>query len=60
MVAHYKMAFLTQLYKLVGSLNIIGNPMSLFRNISKGVRDMTEKPLEGIVQGPLEFGIGLA
>lgn len=49
-----------QLYKILGSLNIIGNPVSLFRNIATGIKDLKEKPAEGFVSGPLEFGIGLA
>jgi vacuolar protein sorting-associated protein 13A/C len=41
---HYKGSFIRQLYKIFGSLNIIGNPMGLFRNISTGIKDMKEKP----------------
>lgn len=40
LIAHYKRNCVNQLYKVVGSLNIIGNPSSLFRNISTGVRDL--------------------
>lgn len=49
-----------QLYKIFGSLNIIGNPVSLFRNISTGFKDLKDKPSEGFVKGPLQFGKGLA
>lgn len=44
---------------MLGSLNIIGNPVGLFHNISNGVTDLFEKPLEGFVQGPLEGGLGI-
>ncbi len=60
LIAHYKNSVLKQLYKIFGSLNIIGNPVSLFRNISTGFKDLKEKPAEGFVEGPLEFGKGLA
>lgn len=60
LVEHYKSSVLRQLYKIFGSLNIIGNPVSLFRNISTGFRDLKDKPAEGLVEGPLEFGMGLA
>jgi vacuolar protein sorting-associated protein 13A/C len=41
---HYKNSVLGQLYKIFGSLNIIGNPVSLFMNISSGFKDLKEKP----------------
>lgn len=40
LISHYKTTCVSQFYKLVGSLNIIGNPLSLFRNISTGVKDL--------------------
>ena len=60
LIAHYKKNCISQVYKIVGSLNIIGNPISLFRNISTGVKDLTTKPAQGFVKGPAEFGIGIA
>lgn len=44
LIAHYKSSVLKQLYKIFGSLNIIGNPVSLFRNISTGFKDLKDKP----------------
>lgn len=44
---------------LLGSLNIIGNPVGLFRNVSSGVSDLFSKPKEGFIQGPLEGGLGI-
>ena len=44
LIAHYKQTCIRQLYKIFGSLNIIGNPLSLFRNISTGFKDLTQKP----------------
>ena len=45
---------------MLGSLSIIGNPIGFFNNITTGVSDFIEKPLEGLVHGPLEAGMGLA
>lgn len=59
LVAHYKRTCVNQLYKVFGSLNILGNPLNLFRNISTGVRDLKEKPAQGFVNGPAEFGLGI-
>lgn len=53
LMGHYKGLFTSQIYKVVGSLNIIGNPMGLFRNISTGFKDLKDKPKEGFVKGPL-------
>lgn len=60
LINHYKNTVIKQFYKIFGSLNIIGNPIGLFRNISTGIKDLKDKPSEGFVQGPLEFGKGIA
>lgn len=41
---HYKSAVIKQFYKVFGSLNIIGNPVGFFRNVSTGFRDLKDKP----------------
>ena len=58
-ISRYKGDVVTQLYKVFGSLNIIGNPMGLLRNISTGFEDLATKPAKGFVQGPAEFGKGI-
>ena len=49
LMEHYKGSVIKQLYKVFGSLNIIGNPVSLFRNVSTGFKDLKDKPSEGFV-----------
>lgn len=44
----------------MGSLNIFGNPVSLFSNISNGVVEFFEKPVNGFVKGPFEGFVGIA
>jgi len=51
-ITQYKGDFINQLYKVFGSLNIIGNPIGLFRNISTGFQDFSKKPAKGFVNGP--------
>lgn len=47
-------------FKLLGSVEILGNPVGLFNHFSTGVWDLFEKPMEGfIAKGPLEGGKGL-
>ncbi|KAG0682611.1 hypothetical protein C6P40_000285 [Pichia californica] len=59
---HYKQAFLYQLYKVLGSADLLGNPVGLFNNISSGVMDMFYEPYQGYIMTdrPQELGIGLA
>lgn len=51
-VSRYKGDVINQLYKIFGSLNIIGNPMGLLRSISTGFEDFSKKPARGFVHGP--------
>lgn len=59
---HYKQAFLYQWYKVLGSADVIGNPVGLFNNISSGVMDIFYEPYQGYIMTdrPEELGIGLA
>lgn len=59
---HYQQEFLYQIHKIVGSADIIGNPVGLFNNISSGVIDLFYEPYLGYTLNdrPQEFGIGLA
>lgn len=59
LVIHYKRNFFNEVYKIFGSLNIIGNPMGLFNNITTGLTDLIARPVEGAVQGPFELGKGI-
>ena len=42
------------------AIDLIGNPVALFGNISSGVKDLIEKPAESFLYGPLEGTKGLA
>ena len=59
LVKRYVDDSIKQVYKILGSVDIIGNPVGLFSNISTGVVDLFEKPRQGFNQGPLEGGYGL-
>ena len=45
--------------KLIGPIELIGNPINFFNRISTGVVDFIEKPFEAISKGPLELGLGI-
>lgn len=59
---HYGQAFFYQLHKLLGSADVIGNPVGLFNNIASGVLDIFYEPYQGFIinDRPQELGIGLA
>lgn len=59
---HYEQEFLYQIHKIVGSADIIGNPVGLFNNISSGVMDLFYEPYLGytLSDRPRELGIGIA
>ncbi|EAR98083.2 amine-terminal region of chorein, A TM vesicle-mediated sorter (macronuclear) [Tetrahymena thermophila SB210] len=59
LLIHYKDSFLKQTLQLLGSVNIIGNPASLIKNIGTGVSDLIEMPIDGFIKGPLEGGVGV-
>ncbi|KAJ5679341.1 hypothetical protein N7462_007585 [Penicillium macrosclerotiorum] len=60
--AHYTQEFLRQVHIILGSADIIGNPVGLFNNISSGVADIFYEPYQGLVMTdrPQELGYGIA
>lgn len=59
---HYGQTFFYQLHKILGSADVIGNPVGLFNNLSSGVLDIFYEPYHGFVinDRPQELGIGIA
>ena len=50
-VLHYSQQFTSQLYRVLGSADFLGNPIGLFQNVSSGVADAFYAPYEGLVGG---------
>lgn len=50
---------LVQFMKMFGSIEILGNPLNLLHNLGTGVKDFFQKPIKGIVKGPLEGAKGV-
>ena len=59
MIEHYKIAARSQIFSIIGSSAIIGNPVSFIRNIGEGVDDFVSEPSKGFSRGPEEFGVGI-
>jgi hypothetical protein len=49
-----------QFYKLLGSSDLIGNPMGLVDKLGTGVYEFVSEPAKGLLKGPDEFvgGVG--
>jgi vacuolar protein sorting-associated protein 13A/C len=48
-----------QLYKILGSSDIIGNPVNLINKLGTGVFELISEPTKGLLHGPDEFVEGL-
>lgn len=59
LITHCKENLIQQLLKILGSIEIIGNPVGLFKHVAIGVYDLFDKPIEGFIKGPIEGGIGI-
>lgn len=57
---HYYLQALREIYKIVGSFDIIGNPVSLVSNLGTGVYDFFYEPVQGLVRSPQDFARGIA
>lgn len=49
-----------QFYKLIGSVDLIGNPVGLIDKLGTGVFEFFNEPRKGLLKGPKEFvgGVG--
>ncbi|CEH13766.1 Vacuolar protein sorting-associated protein [Ceraceosorus bombacis] len=60
LTTHYTQALVGQLYRVMGSLDVIGNPVGLFNNVSGGFVALWYEPYQGLVMhGNRELGMGL-
>ena len=53
-INQYKQATLVQVMKIFGCIDLLGNPVNLFKNFGSGVKDFFQKPVQGIIEGPIE------
>lgn len=59
---HYSQQAIGQVHNVIGSADVLGNPVGLFNNISSGVMDIFYEPYQGFIMTdrPQELGIGIA
>ena len=48
-----------QFYKLIGSSDLLGNPVGLIHNLGTGVFEFFNEPRKGLLKGPTEFVGGM-
>lgn len=60
LIQHYSKRGITQFYKILGSSDLIGNPIGLVDKLGTGFMEFFNEPRKGFLQGPSAFGIGLA
>ena len=49
-----------QILKILGSFDLIGNPVQLIEKIGTGFFEFVNEPRKGLLKGPSQFGKGLA
>nr|ODO02780.1 vacuolar protein sorting-associated protein vps13 [Cryptococcus depauperatus CBS 7855] len=60
-ILHYQEQFVSQIYRVLGSADFLGNPVGLFNNISSGFSDIFYEPYQGMVMhGNKDIGLGIA
>jgi hypothetical protein len=50
----------SQVFRLLGSAEMLGNPVGLFRNVGRGVKAFFYEPIQGLMRSPEEFAGGLS
>ena len=51
LITHYKNQSLTQIYKIIGNLDLIGNPINLLNNVCTGCFELVNEPRKGFFKG---------
>ncbi|KAI9302632.1 hypothetical protein BJ944DRAFT_290009 [Cunninghamella echinulata] len=61
-ILHYRDQVLFQIHKVVGSADLIGNPVGLFNNLSSGFGELFYEPYQGFITSdrPQDLGLGIA
>ena len=56
---NYTRQGILQFYKLLGSSDLIGNPIGLVDKLGTGVIEFFNEPRKGLLKGPKEFAMGI-
>jgi hypothetical protein len=56
---HYTTQGAMQFYKILGSSDMIGNPVGFIEKLGEGVIEFVNEPRKGLIKGPKEFAGGI-
>ncbi|KAG0748282.1 hypothetical protein G6F57_007048 [Rhizopus arrhizus] len=61
-ILHYREQIVYQIHRVLGSIDIFGNPVGLFNTLSSGFGELFYEPYQGFVMSdrPQDLGIGIA
>ncbi|KAF1328993.1 Vacuolar protein sorting-associated protein, partial [Globisporangium splendens] len=59
LTSHYQSEALRQAYVILGSVDVLGNPMIAWKNLKAGFQDFIYEPAYGISKSPQEFAFGM-
>uniref|UniRef100_K3WU58 Vacuolar protein sorting-associated protein n=1 Tax=Globisporangium ultimum (strain ATCC 200006 / CBS 805.95 / DAOM BR144) TaxID=431595 RepID=K3WU58_GLOUD len=59
LTSHYQSEALRQAYVILGSVDVLGNPMIAWKNLKGGFQDFIYEPAYGISKSPQEFAFGM-
>jgi vacuolar protein sorting-associated protein 13A/C len=61
-IPHYKEQIIYQIHRVLGSIDILGNPVGLFNTLSSGFGELFYEPYQGFIMSdrPQDLGIGIA
>ncbi|KAI8639786.1 hypothetical protein BD408DRAFT_476983 [Parasitella parasitica] len=59
---HYREQVVYQIHRVLGSIDILGNPVGLFNTLSSGFGELFYEPYQGFIMSdrPQDLGIGIA
>ena len=59
LIKHYSSQGIKQIYKILGSTDLFGNPVNFIEGLGTGFFELVNEPRKGFLLGPKQFGKGL-
>ena len=59
LIGHYSKEGIKQIYIILGSTDLIGNPVNFIEGLGTGFFELVNEPRKGFLLGPKQFGKGL-
>ena len=59
LLKHYKTQAILELYKMLGSFEILGNPAKFIDSLGVGMKQMFQEPVEALMHSPKQFATKL-